>query len=243
MGFGTEQEAVVVETPYGSVTCLVETINDHQVFILNRHGTPPVQPPHMISYRANISAISACHVDCLVGIGAVGSLKKQIRPGDLIVPDDFFDATHARQVSFFDTQRVHVDMSESFCPQVRTSLIEQAKAMRDIAVHEKGVYLVTEGPRLETPAEIKMYQPVADIVGMTLVPEVSLARERGLCYASFCLVCNRAAGLQKQLPSNEIAQVFIEKEPLISKILEKVIIHFDGIECCCCQFDVTKASL
>jgi 5'-methylthioadenosine phosphorylase len=89
----------------------------------------------------------------------------------------------------------------------------------------------------------KVYQPFADIVGMTLIPEVTLARERGLCYASFCLVCNRAAGLQKRLPADEIAQVFTEKEPLLSKVLANVIMHFENMKRCCCQLDVSKASL
>ena len=236
-------EEVIIETAFGEVNAKIASVGDHEVFFIQRHGAQGNLPPHKVNYRGNIQALFASHVDYIISVGTVGSLNPQMMPGYVVIPHDFIDGTKNRVYSYFDAQRVHVDMSESFCPQVRASLIEQAKAMNGLTVHEKGVYLVTEGPRLETPAEIKMFQSVADIVGMTLVPEISLARERGLCYASFCLVCNRAAGLQKRLPADEIAQVFTEKEPLISKVLENVIIHFENIGRCCCQLDVTKASL
>ena len=105
------------------------------------------------------------------------------------------------------------------------------------------MYLVTEGPRLETAAEIQMYSMVADIVGMTLAPEVILAREKGMCFASICLVCNMAAGLQERLPADEIASLYKKKEPLISKVLQLTIQSLDEKQSCHCPGDVSKATL
>ena len=105
------------------------------------------------------------------------------------------------------------------------------------------MYLATEGPRLETAAEITLYSQVADIVGMTLVPEVILAREKGMCFASLCLICNMAAGLQERLPADEIASIYKEKEPAISRILQQTILSFDQKKPCDCPSDVSKASL
>jgi 5'-methylthioadenosine phosphorylase len=197
----------------------------------------------MISYRANIMAMAACHVDCLVGIGAVGSLKKSIRPGDLVIPDDFFDATHDRQVSFFDTKRVHVDMSEPFCPVFREDLISIANHVDKEHLHEGGVYVSTEGPRLETAAEVRFYASVGDVVGMTLVPEVVLAREKGLCYASLCVVCNMATGMQMKLPAQEIRELFDEKKPILKKILLNLIQIGRQDRVCSCRKTVEDSTL
>jgi 5'-methylthioadenosine phosphorylase len=121
--------------------------------------------------------------------------------------------------------------------------LQSCDKTRDVTFHEKGVYLVTEGPRLETAAEIKLYSMVADIVGMTMVPEVVLAREKGICFASLCLVCNMAAGLQNRLTADEIASVYKKKEPVISKVLQFTIESLDQNRSCHCPVDVSKATL
>jgi 5'-methylthioadenosine phosphorylase len=115
--------------------------------------------------------------------------------------------------------------------------------MQDLIVHDKGVHLVTEGPRLETAAEIQFYSKVADIVGMTLAPEVILAREKGMCFASLCVVCNMAAGMQKHLPASEIALIYSKKEPIISQVIQRAITSLDKKQPCSCSGNVSKASL
>lgn len=236
-------EKIKVHTPYGDIFLYLSTFGDHEVFFIQRHGEQANLPPHRVNHLGNIHALAVSHVFGVFSVGTVGSMKKTIRPGDLVIPHDFIDATKSRPVTFFDDQRVHVDMTDPFCPSLRELLLKNCKKIKDVTVHDNGVYLVTEGPRLETAAEIQMYSMVADIVGMTLAPEVILAREKGMCFASLCLVCNMAAGLQKRLPADEIASLYKNKEPLISKVLQLTIQSLDEKQSCHCPGDVSKATL
>ncbi|MBN1861052.1 MAG: MTAP family purine nucleoside phosphorylase, partial [Candidatus Thermoplasmatota archaeon] len=227
----------------GDIIISLSIIGNHEVFFIPRHGEQGNLPPHRVNHLGNIQALAVCHVKNVFSIGTVGSMKKTLRPGDLILPNDFIDMTKSRPMTFFNDQRVHVDMTEPFCPSLRNLFITSSKKYKDVTLHEHGVYLATEGPRLETAAEITLYSQVADIVGMTLVPEVILAREKGMCFASLCLICNMAAGLQERLPADEIASIYKEKEPAISRILQQTILSFDQKKPCDCPSDVSKASL
>ena len=236
-------EQIKVDTPYGEIMVYAAKLGAHDVFFVRRHGELGNLPPHMVNHLGNIQALSSCHVSHIISVGTVGSMKKVIRPGDLVVPHDFIDATKSRPMTFFDDQRVHVDMSEPFCSALRDKLIDVCEQTKGLSFQKKGVYLVTEGPRLETAAEIKLYSMVADIVGMTLVPEVVLAREKGICFASLCLVCNMAAGLQDRLTADEIAAVYEVKEPVISRVVRQTILSLDENSSCGCPDDVSKATL
>jgi 5'-methylthioadenosine phosphorylase len=236
-------EKITVETPYGPVPVLVAMRGNHEIFFINRHGKHANLPPHAIAYRANIHVFSSSHVDCIFSMGTVGSLTTSIQPGDIVLPHDFIDMTKSRPVSFFDDARVHVDMSTPFCPALRELMITTSKKHKQMNVHEKGVYLTTEGPRLETKAEINLFAPHADVVGMTLVPEVVLAREKGICYASLCLVCNMAAGLQRVLSAEDISANIKQQRPLVISLLTSCIDTIDQKKQCSCQQDLTKATL
>lgn len=236
-------ERIRVDTPYGDIIISLSTIGNHEVYFIQRHGEQANLPPHRVNHLGNIQAFAASHVSSVFSIGTVGSMKKTLQPGDLILPHDFIDETKSRPMTFFDDRRVHVDMTEPFCPSLRNLLITSSKKHKDVTLHENGVYLVTEGPRLETAAEIALYSQVADVVGMTLVPEVILAREKGMCFASLCLICNMAAGLQQRLPADEIAFVYKKKEPVISKILQQAILSLDQKKPCPCPGDISKATL
>ncbi|MFO8078251.1 MAG: MTAP family purine nucleoside phosphorylase [Thermoplasmatota archaeon] len=238
-----EFQELDVETPYNKVHMLVGKIQQHQVFFINRHGSYSKTPPHVIDYRANMQALASSHVDCVISIGTVGSMKQNITPGDVLIPHDFFDATHSRAVTFYDDSRVHVDMTDPFCPSLRTNLITASKQMENLTVHQSGVYVATQGPRLETVAEIGFYATVGDIVGMTLVPEVVLAREKGLCFASVCVVCNMAAGLQKTLPVDDIKRIYAEKEAVVASILKKTMNDLSSTSDCQCQKKIQDALL
>jgi 5'-methylthioadenosine phosphorylase len=229
-----QSEKITVDTVYGMVNMVSGLIEDHQVFFVNRHGINANLPPHKVNYMANIQAFESSHVDCLFSIGTVGSMNKDIVPGDFVVPHDFFDATHLRSSSFFDNKRIHVDMTDPFCPTLRKQLIDTSKHSKDITIHPNGVYVTTEGPRLETASEIRFYATLGEMVGMTLVPEVVLAREKGLCFASLCIVCNMAAGLQTSLPVDEIKKVFEEKESYLTSILKQTIKTLIIKEDCSC---------
>jgi 5'-methylthioadenosine phosphorylase len=236
-------EKIYVETPYGTVPLYISPFGGHELFFIHRHGEESNLPPHKINYWANIQAFAASHVHCIFSVSTVGSMKKQIQPGDFVVPHDFLDMTRSRSQTFFDDSRVHVDMTDPFCPSLRKSLLQSCETILKTGFHDNGVYLATEGPRLETAAEIKFFSSSADIVGMTVVPEVVLAREKGICFVSLCLVCNMAAGLQHRLPADEIAQVYAKKESVISRILQRTIEALDENRSCHCSIDIAKATL
>jgi len=236
-------EKIRVDTPYGEIIMYASTLGAHEVYFILRHGEQSNLPPHRVNHRGNIQAFASSHVSSIFSIGTVGSMKKNIHPGDLVIPHDFIDATKSRVQTFFDDRRVHVDMTEPFCSSLRDVLKKICEKTPDVTCHETGVYLVTEGPRLETAAEIKLFSRVADVVGMTMVPEVILAREKGICFASLCIVCNMAAGLQHRLTADEIASVYRKKEPLISTIVRLAIRSLDENFSCQCPTDVSKAAL
>ena len=230
-----ESEEIKVDTSYGSVHLLSGLIADHEVFFANRYGKKANLPPHKVNYKANIEAFHAAHVDCIISVGTVGSMNKEIVPGDFVIPHDFFDATKSRPVSFFDDKRVHVDMTEPFCTNLRDQIITVCENNNDINIHKNGVYVTTEGPRLESASEIRFYSDIGEIVGMTLVPEVVLAREKGMCFVSLCLVCNMAAGMQDSLSVDEIRQIFSKKEQVLSEILKEFIRNFSSDSVCSCE--------
>ena len=239
-----DTETIKIETPYGDVTIETTSLQDHEVFYINRHGINSDIPPHKINYLANIQALASCHIECILTVGTVGSLKKTIKPGDFVAPHDFIDFTKSRSYTFFGEERIHIDMTSPYCPSLRNILINAAKKTDDSTkLHDKGVYLATEGPRLETPAEIRFFSQFADIVGMTGVPEVILAREKGMCYAMLCIVCNMAAGLQSELTADEISISYKEKESLVSKILKSTVESLADKKNCSCKNVLSKAAL
>jgi 5'-methylthioadenosine phosphorylase len=242
-GLMQRPESVSVETPYGPVMVRIGSLKGHSIFFVSRHGEDGSVPPHRLNARAMIAALAESHVDAVISVGTVGSLKKGIGPGAFVVPHDFIDMTRSRPVTFFDECRVHVDMSEPFCPVVRKTLLGACRAEVGVRVYGRGVCLVTEGPRLETAAEIRMFAPYADVVGMTLVPEVVLAREKGLCFASVLLVCNMAAGLQDRLTATEIVDVVKKQRPLVSSILRRTVEGLPASFSCGCVESLNQARL
>ena len=242
-GLFEKSEEIKVDTVYGSVQFVTGVLGDHQVFFVNRHGIKANLPPHKVNYRANIDAFHAAHVDCILSIGTVGSMNKQIMPGDFVIPHDFFDATKSRSLSFFDDERVHVDMTDPFCPYLRTALIKSCEKNKEVTVHKNGIYVTTEGPRLETVSEIRFFASIGEVVGMTLIPEVVLAREKGLCFASLCLVCNMAAGLQESLSVDEIKHIFSEKESQLIQVIRETISNLSTESDCSCEQKLKDALL
>ncbi len=236
-------ELVTVETPYGSVVLRIAKAKGHTLFFVNRHGEEANLPPHRVNARATISALAESQVEAILSVGTVGSLKKSFEPGDFVVPHDFIDMTRSRPSTFFDESRVHVDMTDPFCPALRACLLKAAKTQPNAKVHGRGVLLVTEGPRLETAAEIRVFSSFADIVGMTLVPEVVLAREKGICFAAICLVCNMAAGLQHRLNAEEIVRIYSQREPMLAKVLAGALEMVPSGLSCPCPRSLAQARL
>lgn len=200
-GFEIERRAEVT-TPYGAASAAVTwgRFAGYPVLFLPRHGDDHAIPPHRINYRANLRALAEAGATEIIGLGAVGGIAPDCEPGVLCVPDQIIDYTSARIGSFYqgepgDPALDHVDFTEPYCASLRAELIASA-ARAGLPMRDQGCHGVTEGPRLETAAEIRrMQRDGCDLVGMTGMPEAALARELDLCYASLCFVVNRAAGL------------------------------------------------
>jgi 5'-deoxy-5'-methylthioadenosine phosphorylase len=193
------ERQVMLTTPYGdpSEPLAFGKFNGLDVVFLPRHGSGHSLPPHRINYRANIWALHEAGVRDIVGLAAVGGITAHMRPGTLCVPDQIVDYTWGREQSYFseDLNRVtHVDFTEPYCAAMRQCLL-QAGERAGIGVLDGATYAATQGPRLESAAEIRrLEQDGCDLVGMTGMPEAALARELDLCYASLALVVNWAAG-------------------------------------------------
>jgi len=189
----------VVRTPYGkpSGALVFGTLRGRKVVFLPRHGPGHAIPPHAVNYRANIWALHAQKVKDVVSVASVGGIRADLGPGTLAVPDQIIDYTHGRSSTFFsrgDRPVTHIDFTRPYCEALRQRLLEAACAAGEALVAE-GTYAATQGPRLETAAEIsRLERDGAHLVGMTGMPETALAREIGLCYAAIEIVVNHAAG-------------------------------------------------
>lgn len=235
-----ESEELIINTPYGDISVFHKSHLHTDLFFLPRHNKDHKIPPHNVNYRGNISALENCGIAYIISLCTVGSMKKNIKPGNFVIPYDFIDFTR-RKTTFFDTRVVHVDMSVPFCPRLQKTIQDVLKKSGEL--FHSGIYIATEGPRLETPSEIAMFSRFGDIVGMTLVPEVILAREKGLCYASLCLVSNMCAGLQASLPVHEITDIYDTKKDMIQHLLFSIFDALPRNKTCLCSSIVQDGSL
>ncbi len=190
----------VVRTPYGEPSGALSfgRIGKQDVVFLARHGYGHTIPPHLVNYRANIWALAhGAKATRIVSVASVGGIRADLKPGSLIAPHQIIDYTWGREVTFhdrLDVPVVHIDFTEPYDKLLRQQLIEAA-ARAGEKMLDGAVYAATQGPRLETAAEINRYErDGADIVGMTGMPEASLAREAGIPYAALTVVANWAAG-------------------------------------------------
>ena len=187
----------VVVTPYGepSASLTYGVLHGQPVVFLPRHGSAHNIPPHAVNYRANIWAMQHVGIKQLIGIASVGGITQP--PGSVVIPDQIIDYTWGREHTYVETDQAkvtHIDFTEPYCEELRQRLLQGAESI-GLEVVSSGTYGATQGPRLETSTEIKrMEQDGCDLVGMTGMPEASLAREIGLCYASCAFVVNWAAG-------------------------------------------------
>lgn len=227
----------IVGTPYGPTPRLtLGEVRGTKVVFLPRHGVDHSRPPHKVNYRANLWGLKSIGVERVIATNAVGAIDQKLEPGDIVIPTDIVDFTKSRHGSFYDDSPVtHVDVSEPYCPVVRRILAE-ASASHTKNVHDGAVMACTEGPRYETPAEIRMMRIAGcGIVGMTGSPEAFLARELEMCYAPVCFVSNMAAGLQRVLSAQEVELKGRETNNVLNKILieaiEKVPVSRKGCPC------------
>jgi len=179
-------QRVNLHTPYGPTSDDIEVgkLGGLSVAFLSRHGKGHRLPPHKVPYRANLWALKQLGVERIVSPCAVGSLQEKIRPGDIVLVDQFIDFTKKRDLTFFDgPQTVHISTADAFCPELLDAFFTVGKRLK-LPIRKGGAYLCIEGPRFSTRAESRMFRQFADVIGMTLVPEAQLARELEICYLS-----------------------------------------------------------
>lgn len=235
----------VLRTPFGSTPQIeVGNIDWTEVAFLPRHAAPGKKeskhsvPPHLVNFRANIYGLRMLGVERILASNACGAINPDIKPGSLVVLDQFIDMTKSRERTFYDgitpikvwqgkpsiDRFVHVDVTQPFCTELRKTLIEACENA-DVPYFSKGTYICTDGPRFETSAEIKAFRILgADIVGMTLVPESILARELSMCYASIGLVTNWAAGISKtKITVKEVLEISRNNIEKVREIFKRAI--------------------
>ncbi|HWR09523.1 S-methyl-5'-thioadenosine phosphorylase [Sporomusa sp.] len=228
-----------IATPYGVVRFKSGEYAGKDVAFIPRHGSSHSIPPHLINYRANIWAIKKLGVQNIIATTAVGSLNLDMKPGDFVLIDQFLDFVKNRTTTFYeggDRGVVHVDVTTPYCPTVRNVLTTAAQNL-GISIHQQGTYVCTEGPRFETPAEIKMFAKFGgDVVGMTNVPEVVLAREAEMCYATVSMVTNFAAGISPQpLTHHEVLETMQGNAENIKQLIMAAISQLDTETDCTCK--------
>ena len=227
-----------MDTFYGTIHYTRGTYKGKDIVFLPRHGRTHSIPPHLINYRANILGLKRLGVTAILSTTAVGSLNANLKPGDYVLPDQFIDFTKMRHTSFFDGGEngvVHVDMTEPYCPHLCQLVVQAGIELGSYTLHQGGTYVCTEGPRFETPAEIKMYEMLGgDVVGMTNVPEVCLAREAEICYATISMVTNFAAGISHTpLTPSEVLECMAENSQRLRDLIMKCIELYADMDCDC----------
>ncbi len=232
-----------IGTPYGpSAIITLGRIGNKNVALLPRHGEKHEVPPHKINYRANIWALHTLNVERILATNAVGAINLKYQPSDFIIPIDFIDFTKCRPLTFYDDAPVtHVDVSNLYCPELREHLFKSAKK-RINRTWNDAVYLCTEGPRYESPAEIKMYRSFGcDVVGMTGLPEAILAHELNMCYSTLCFVSNMAAGIQERVSTKEVAKEGQMIKNMIKEILVETVTNISRKRNCICSHTLEGA--
>ncbi|MDE1853202.1 MAG: MTAP family purine nucleoside phosphorylase [Thaumarchaeota archaeon] len=210
-----------VRTYYGQAT--VFTHQGGEYVVIPRHGAAHKSPPHGINYRANIAAFEQLGVREVIATSAVGSMNHGFKVGEIGLIEQFLDFTKRRQTTFFERKVVHTDMTYPYSRHVNLEVGVAAKKL-GLDLHQHLVYVCAEGPRFETAAEIKMYKILGgDVVGMTGVPEVVLANEKKMDYASVVIATNWAAGMQAKVSHEEVLRVMRKSGREVKQLIEAAV--------------------
>jgi len=235
---------VNVETVYGnpSDSFCTGKINGKGVAFLSRHGQGHRIPPHELNFKANITGFENFGIKRIISCCAVGSLKEDYKPGDIVIPDQFIDF-RKNMTTFYNTGDVtHVSLADPFCSEIREALIKACKKL-GIRYHDKGTYVCIEGPRFSTRAESKMFRNFADIIGMTGVPEAILAREREICLAILATVTDYDVWSEKPVSTDEILKTMKESEEKVKRIIKEVVNNIPEERKCICKDALKNAKV
>lgn len=231
-------DSVKLSSPYGDPSDVyrIGNFSGKEIVFLPRHGSMHHIPPHKINYRANIWGFRELGVKRIVSIGASGGISSRMKPGTIAVLDQIIDLTEGRRSTYYDENEVvHIDFTEPFCNELRGHILKSAEKAGIPAI-KKGTYICTNGPRLETAAEIKAYSIMgADMVGMTAMPEAALARELEICFAGLSVITNYAAGIKgTRLTSTEVVEKMQGSTEKVKSILTAFFsLDLPAPECSC----------
>jgi len=227
-----------VRTPYGSPSSplTIGRIDGVDTVILARHGKDHSIYPTGVNFRANIHALKKEGCTHILATTAVGSLREKIKPGDLVFIDQFIDFTKHRPLTFHDDKVIHTPMSEPFCRMLRSLLAKTAKELK-LRHHTGGTVVTIEGPRFSTKAESHMFRKLgADVINMSTVPEVALAREAGICYQTIAMSTDYDCWKEGEEPVtwDMIVSIMNRNAENVKKLLVKTISRIDYTVCECC---------
>jgi len=216
-----------LDTRYGIINYSQGSLSNVETIFIPRHGYKHEYPPHKVPYKGIIYAIKKLNIDKVIGISAVGSLREDLSPGMIVIPTQVIDYTIRRE-TFYDDKAIHVDITYPYCRGIIKILLDTAfKTGIQVKVGYK--YIATEGPRFETPSEIRMFKILGgDIVGMTNIPEVVLAREAGLHYSLIAIVTNYAAGIQEKVSMDEVYIISKKAEENVFKLIRESVKDIDN---------------
>lgn len=234
---GQNKREEKINTKFGEVELDIVNIDGEDIVFLARHGKSHSVPPHLINYRANIMALKEIGVNYIYATAAVGSCNKNYAPGDVVVINDFIDFTKLRPVTFFDGGEEpvkHVDMSDPYCKNMREKFYQRAEEA-GLDIKGNAVYVCVEGPRFETASEIQMYKNLGgDVLGMTTVPEVVLAKELGICYSTIGIITNWCTGISGEIQLHDIQGSVNKNRDKITDVFIKVFNQgLDKKQCNC----------
>lgn len=235
---------IEINTPFGKTSAPIKIVdlNGVKIAFLSRHGKNHQFPPHKVPSRANIWALKALGVENIIAISTVGSLKKEYKPGDIVIPDQFIDFTKRREYTFFDKEAIHVSLADPFCPELRDLFYKEAKRLK-ISTHNIGTYWCIEGPRFSTRAESKLFRNFADIVGMTLGPEANLAREAEICYLNMSMATDYDVWQPHPVDAKEIKETMSKNIEKIKRILSAAVPKIKEQKKCSCKIALGGAKL
>ncbi|MBN2101609.1 MAG: S-methyl-5'-thioadenosine phosphorylase [Candidatus Aenigmarchaeota archaeon] len=242
--FIEELETVYMDTPYGKPSDKIKIGNygGKKIALLPRHGKEHTIPPHMINFRANIWALHKLGVKRIIATAAVGSLKEEYKPGDIVFVNQFIDMGKD-VITFYDGPEVrHVSLADPLCPDINYLFMKSAESL-GIAYHDKGTYIRVAGPRFSTRAESEMFRKYGDIIGMTAIPEAILSREKEICFGLIATITDYDVWADKPVDAQEVVKVMKQNSEKTEKIIKDVIIRIPFERKCICSNALESAGL
>lgn len=233
-----------IYTPYGRTSDLIYVgyCKNVKIAFIPRHGRKHQIPPHNIPFRANIWAFKELGIKRIISASAVGSLREDYRPSEFVAIDQFIDHTKNREDTFYEGGQIcHISTADPFCPELRNIFIETAKDLK-LGIHNTGTYVCIQGPRFSTRAESELFRSwKADVIGMTLYPEVVLARETEICYVSVAMVTDYDVWAEKPVSNEEVIKTMSKNIKNFTQLITNSIPKIPKQRKCICKVALKNA--